>query len=210
METIKIKSIAIGELMCLLPILLGLAFRDLMPYDKVLPFFSGKFAERDFIIFGIPFIMAFVHIFVCLLCDIIRVDHTRGKDRNFIVKTIVPILNYIMYLIVIIYAVGSKVDYWKVFLFIFGSAMITAGLFFINTESYSLAKLKCTKVGTRQELRFNIFAGVEMIALGLMFVLNVFLTVAFSAIFIFFLFAATIITIAVAQTVKTNHRRMRK
>ncbi len=207
-NTIKIKSIAIGELMCLLPILLGLSLRGYIPYDSVLPFLSGKFSERDFLIFGIPFFMAFLHIFFSLLIDVMVVDRTRGKDSKFLIKAIVPVLNFIIYLTIIIYALGSRIVWFKVIAFVIGTILITVGLFAMNTEKFSFARMKkFASVKSRQEMRFNIFVAFELLVLGALFVANAFLSVVFTAIFIFFSFAAFIITFALAKSITTGHRR---
>ncbi len=207
METIKIKSIAIGELMCLLPIVLGMAFRDIMPYENVVPFLSGKFAERDFIIFGIPFFMAFLHIFLCLLCDVISADRTRGNEKRILVKSIIPILNFILYLAIIIYVLGPENDIVKICSFVFGAILITLGLFAINTENYNFVKMKKGRVKSRAVRRFNVFLGLELLGLGGLFSVSVFLSSVFTAIFVVLLFAVIIITIAVAQSIRSRSRR---
>lgn len=205
METIKIKPIAIGELMCLVPIVLGMAFKWALPREIDLLF--GFSIRRDFIIFGLPFIMAFVHIFVCLLVDVVRIGSGRTEEDSLVVKVLAPTLNYILYLAIIVNSVGERINYTKIFMFVLGTVLILIAIYALYTENMSLSKLRRGKVRSRQEIRFNRLVGVEALLLGALFSLSVFLDKVFSAIFIVLLIATVIITVALAKTVKVRHRR---
>ncbi len=200
------KPIAIGELMCLLPIVLGMALRGRLPGIIELPLINMSIG-RDMIVFGFPFIMAFVHIFFCVMCDIINFGHYhrhRSKKKEYILKALVPVVNYIIYMVIMICVIGLRT---RMLVFIFGSILIALGVLFINTTKISLAKLKVVRNNSRQETKFNRFAGTEMLVFGFLFVFGIYLESVFSTIFIFLFLAVAIISVAVAKTVKGTRNR---
>lgn len=205
LETIKIKPIAIGELMCLIPIILGVALKGLLSRQIMLPF--GTFVGRDFVIFGFPFIMAFVHIFICLLIDIIKAGKGHLENDNIVVKAIVPLINYIFYLAIMIASVGDKLNVMKVAMFVLGTVLIVIAIFALYTDKVSIAKMRKGKIRSRQEIKFNRLVGIEALILGALFSGSVFLDKVFSTIFMCLLVATIIITVALAKTVKGRHRR---
>lgn len=205
METIKIKPIAIGELMCLIPIILGMALKGVLPRQIMLPF--GTFVRRDFIIFGLPFIMAFLHIFICLLIDVIKAGKGHIESDNVVVKAIVPLINYILYLAIMITSVGERLNTMKIVMYVLGTVLIVIAIFALYTDKMSLAKMRKGKVRTRQEIKFNRLVGIEALILGALFSGSVFLDKVFSTIFMCLLVATIIITVALAKTVKGRHRR---
>ena len=101
------KTLLITTIVCLLPILMGLAFYDQLP-DQVATHFNSNgvadgYSPKAFAVFGLPAFLAVVNIIVHLAVDNDPKRDNVSKGINIISKWIAPVvsllINPVMYLI---------------------------------------------------------------------------------------------------------------
>ena len=96
MKFIKWKSLIITCIVCLLPILLGIALWNYLPDSMAIHFnFYNKpdnFASKGFTVFGLPIFMAVLQIYCCVINDINAHKHGERKKFERATKWIIPIM----------------------------------------------------------------------------------------------------------------------
>ena len=114
MKFIKWKSLIITCLVCLSPILLGIALWDKLPESIAIHFnFHGEpdnFASKSFAVFGLPFIMFAAQIIGCSVYDFNAEKHGEKSKFEKSVKWIIPVITVILYIVTLLYALGVNID----------------------------------------------------------------------------------------------------
>ena len=174
MKFIKWESLVITSIVCLLPILLGVALWEALP-DSIAIHFDinnnpDNFAPKWFAVFGLPCLMVLLQSFCCVINDINAHKHGERKKFERVIKWIIPTITVILQFVTLGYALGWNVDIRRV-------AAVLVGAVFIVTGNY-LPKLDYVKnydVDTEKARKINRFIGFENVILGLLFVVSVFL-----------------------------------
>ena len=114
MKFINWKSIVITCAMCLLPIFFGIALWNSLPVSVAVHFnFNNEpdnFASKGFAVFGLPFIMAALQAFCCIVNDISF--HKHGKIKNFgsAAKWFIPVMSIVLQSALLGYSLGWDID----------------------------------------------------------------------------------------------------
>ena len=132
MKKVNFDILLLTSIMCLVPILFGLYFYQDLP-DMVAVHFDinnnpNGFIPRELFVFGIPLLMMFIQIFVCIGIDIKSNDVEQNKKSIFMYKLIIPIITVLMYVVIIKYAITFGVDMIKVAMIIMGVIFIIIGI----------------------------------------------------------------------------------
>lgn len=178
MKSIKLKPLIISCVICLLPILLGIAVYGKLP-DKMPVHFDfynnpDSFASKPFAVFAIPCFMALLQIFCCTVNDI---NVTRkGMNRKFeiVVKSVVPIISVAVSSAIIVYSLGSELDMRKIAMFIVGIVLVAMGNYMPTLNDKNPKRYN---ENVKKHLRF---IGYEMVAMGFLFIITIFLPAEFS------------------------------
>lgn len=167
MKYIKWKSLIITVIVCLLPILMGVALWDILP-DTIAIHFNlynepDNYASKGFAVFGIPLLMAALQIFCCIVNDINAKKHTDRNNFETITKWIIPIMSIVLQIITIGYNLGWAID-------IRCACMIIVGILFLVTGC-GLSKLDYIKnynIEPEKAQKINRFVGYETVVMGLL------------------------------------------
>ena len=85
MKFIKWKSLILTCIVCLLPILPGIALWDKLPDTMAIHFNINNepdnFASKAFVVFGLPLLMVLLQLFCCFVNDINA--HKHGESKKF-------------------------------------------------------------------------------------------------------------------------------
>lgn len=125
------KALVISTLVCLLPILLGLAMYNQLPEQVATHWGTdgqpNGYSSRWFAVFGLPLFMAVVNLVAQLG---VRFD-PKGENHPQVMLTIVrwicPVLSVIMSSVVIFTAMGAKIPMDRLTLAVVGVVMIIVG-----------------------------------------------------------------------------------
>lgn len=173
MKNINWKTLFITSAICLCAIIPGILVWDRLP--EVVPIHfdinnnPDNFANKGFVVFGLPVLMAFLQVISCVICDINSKRY--GKREKFVTVTewIVPVLAIVLQAITLIYGIGIKID-------IRAYVAVIVGLIFIVMGNYmpKFDSINGFKVDTYKARIINRFIGKMSIVLGLLFIISVF------------------------------------
>lgn len=134
MKKIDKKMLLFGILLCLLPILVGFYYYDLLP-DKIAVHFniqgnSDNFVSKTWGIVGVPLGMGAVFVVLSIFLDI----QETGKKGAALVKITIPILTIILQGALIYYALDNNFDVGKLTLFTVGIIFMVLGNYLPKKE----------------------------------------------------------------------------
>lgn len=194
MKFIKWKSLIITCLVCLLPILLGLALWDKLPDIMAIHFNINNepdnFASKEFVVFGLPILMVFIQGFSCFINDINAHKHGIRKKFETATKWIIPVMTIILQIVTLCYGLGWNIDIRKVVGVIVGIIFLIIGNYlpkFDYVKNYSLDTEKARKI--------NRFIGFETVIMGILMLITIFLPPIATAIWLFLLIPYAVISV---------------
>ena len=194
MKYIKWKTVIITCLVCLLPILLGIALWDKLPDTMAIHFDINNnpdnFASKGFVVFGLPLLMAILQIICCIINDINALKKGENEKISRVTKWIIPVITIILYVVTLVYGLGWELDIRRI-------AVIIVGLLLIVTGN-CLPKLDYIKnhdLDTEKARKINRFIGFETVIMGLLFLISLFLPPIASLVCIISLIPYTIISV---------------
>lgn len=134
MKKIDKKMLLFGILLCLLPILVGFYYYDLLP-DKIAVHFNiqgnpDNFVSETWGIVGVPLGMGAVFVVLSIFLDI----QETGEKGAALVKITIPILTIILQGALIYYALDNNFDVGKLTLFTVGIIFMVLGNYLPKKE----------------------------------------------------------------------------
>lgn len=174
MKFIKWKSLISTSLVCLLPVILGVALWNKLP-DTVAIHFNfyneaDNFASKEFAVFGLPFLMVLLQIFCCVITDFNSHKHGKRTKFEMVVKWIIPVITTLLQIITFAYALGLNIDIRK-------AVAVIVGVMFIVLGNYlpKFDYIKDYNIDSEKSRKINRFIGFETVILGILMLITVFL-----------------------------------
>ena len=195
MKFIKWKSLVITCVVCLLPILLGLALWDRLPDTMAIHFDINNnpdnFASKGFVVFGLPVLMVALQIFCCFVNDINAYKHGERKKFERATKWIIPVMTVVLQIVTLGYGLGWKLDIRRI-------AAIIVGLVFLLVGNYlpKFDYIKNHDIDAEKARRINRFIGFETVLMGLLFLISIFFAPIFTVICLILMIPYAIIGVA--------------
>ena len=194
MKYIKWKSLIITCLICLLPILLGIALWESLP-DEIAIHFNfhnepDNFASKGMAVFGLPVLMVFLQMFCCIIHDVNAFKYREPKKLESVSKWIIPVACIVLQTVTLGYALGYDIDIRKVAIIIVSGIFLVTGSCLLkldDVKNYDIDKEKARKI--------NRFIGTETVIMGVLGLVTVFLPPIFSAVWLFLLIPYMIIAL---------------
>ncbi len=174
MKFIKWKILITTCLVCLLPIILGVALWDKLPDSVAIHFDMNNtpdnFASKGFAVFGLPFMMVVLQVVCCFINDINAKKHGDRKKLELATKWIIPVMTVLLQIITFVYALGTEIDIRKCVMIIVGAVLIIIGNYLPKMDY-----IKSYDVDTEKARKINRFIGFESVIMGLLGLVTVFL-----------------------------------
>jgi len=194
MKYIKWRSMIITCVVCLLPILLGVAVWDELPQQIAVHFdmnnMPDNFASKGFAVFGMPILMMFLQIFCCIINDINAKKHGERKKFELATKWIIPVMTIFLQIITLGYSLGWNLDIRKC------AAVIVSGvLIVIGNYLPKLDYIKNYDINSDKARKINRFIGFESVVMGILFLISIFLPPIATVICVFLIIPYTIIAV---------------
>ena len=134
MEKKNKRTLILSVIICLLPMVLGIAFYNRLPEQMPIHFtindVPDNYAQKNFALFGIPVIMAIVQA-ICIICTT-KVNKLKNSEKPRIAKIMewfIPIITVLVYIIMIEVPLGSDVYVGK-------SVCLILGILYDNNFSF--------------------------------------------------------------------------
>ena len=128
------KSLFLSVAICLLPILIGVYYYDVLPEQIAVHFnFNGEpdnFVSKIYAIIDIPIFLAIVQIIISLVVDF---DKTPKKGA-LIIKGIIPLISVLVQGGIVAYALDNNFNVSQLVVFIFGIVFIILGNYMPKKE----------------------------------------------------------------------------
>ena len=128
------KSLFLSVAICLLPILIGVYYYDVLPEQIAVHFnFNGEpdnFVSKIYAIIDIPIFLAIVQIIISLVVDF---DKTPKKGA-LIIKGITPLISVLVQGGIVAYALDNNFNVSQLVVFIFGIVFIILGNYLPKKE----------------------------------------------------------------------------
>ena len=179
MKFMKWKTLIITCLVCLLPVLLGVALWDKLPETMAIHFNMynepDNFASKGFVVFGLPAMMAALQIISCVITDINIKQHGERKKFTTVVKWIIPVMAIILQVVTLLYGLGMMIDIRRV------AMIIVAGIFIImGNYMPKFDYIKNYDVEAHKARKINRFIGILMVIMGILALISIFLPPVYS------------------------------
>lgn len=204
MKYIKWKTLIITSVICLSPILLGIALwnklPELMPIHFDIHNNADNFSSKKFAVFALPCILLFAHLISCILSDINTQKRGKTQKLETITKWIVPVLSLVLQTMTYCYALGKNVDIRRIVLLIVGVIFIVTGNYLPKYDY-----VKNIKLDSEKARKINRFVGHLTVILGLTFLVSIPFSPIISVICLCIIIPYTVICIVYAiKIIKTN------
>ena len=174
MKFIKWKVLIATSLVCLLPILLGVALWNELPETMAIHFDINNnpdnFANRGFVVFGIPCLMVLLQFFCCFVNDINALKHGERKKIETVTKWIIPVMTVVLQVVTLGYSLGWDMDIRRVAAVLVGLVLIVIGNYLPKFDY-----IKNYDIDTQKARKINRFIGFETVVMGTLFIVSIFL-----------------------------------
>lgn len=202
MKFIKWKAYIITAVVCLLPIFLGMALWSELPDTMAIHFNiygeADNWASKPFVVFGLPVMMAVLQFFCCFINDINTYKNGERKKFTTITRWIIPVMCIILQTVTLGYGLGWNIDIRRVVMILISSIFLVMGNYMPKFDH-----IKNYKKETEKARTVNRFIGIEMVILGVLGLITVFLPPIASVIWLIllipFVISSVVYTIAVAR-----------
>ena len=192
MKIIRWKRLIITCLVCLLPIILGVALFDKLPQQIAIHFDihnnPDNFASKEFTVFGIPVLMALLQVICCFIYGINAKKHGERPKLERVVTWIIPVMCIILQTVTLAYSLDFNIDIRRVAGFIVGTIFIVLG-----NVTPKLDYVKNHDVSTDKARKINRFIGYESVTMGVLFMASLLLPPITTIVCIFLLIPYAII-----------------
>jgi len=181
MKYIKWKSLCITGLVCLSPILLGIALWDTLP-DTIAIHFNmynepDNFASKEFAVFGLPLMMLVPQIISCMINDFNTHKHGERKKFTLVTKWIIPIMSVILQVVTLGYSLGWNLDIRKV-----TALMVSIIFLVIGNYLPKFDYIKNHDTSTDKARKINRFIGYETVIMGVLLLASMFFSATVSVV----------------------------
>lgn len=180
MKKINYKILIITGIICLLPILLGLFLYNKLPETIAIHFdinnIPDGFASKNFVVFGIPILMLLLQAFCCVITDI-NIDKKGNEPKLIkIVRWVIPILTIVIYVSMLIYALGIAIDITTIACLLVGTVFVIVGNYLpkITSSNYSIIRPKSITTNEKLWRKISRIIGILSIIVGLIFIISIF------------------------------------
>ena len=128
------KSLFLSVAICLLPILIGVYYYDVLP-EQIAVHFNAKgepdnFVSKTYAIIGIPIFLAVVQVIISLVVDF---DKTPKKGA-LIIKGIIPLISVLVQGGIVVYALDNNFHVPQLTVFVIGIVFIILGNYLPKKE----------------------------------------------------------------------------
>lgn len=174
MKQIKWKFLIITCILCLLPVLPGIALWNRLP-DSIAIHFNfhnqpDNFVSKGFAVLALPVIMSLFQIFCCIVRDLTQAKQQKPSVIENIGKWIIPFISIILQSAIIAYALGFKADIRRIAAIIVGVLFIVLGKYLPQEEyikNYNITPEKAKKI--------NRFSGFLTTIMGVLMLFTLFM-----------------------------------
>jgi len=174
MKFIRWKIFLITALVCLSPILLGLALWDQLPDTLAIHFNINNepdnFASKGFVVFGLPALMVLLQAICCFINDINSHKHGRRVKFERANKWIIPVMSVLLQTVTLGYGLGWNIDIRKFVALLVGGILLVVGNYLPKFDY-----VKNHDVDTDKARKINRFVGYGSVIMGLLSMASAFL-----------------------------------
>lgn len=196
------RSLWIGSLICLLPIILGLIYYGKLPESVAIHWDSGGtpngYAPKEFAVFVLPVLLMLLHIIAYISMNRKSLEGKAAKPLIEIGKWVVPITAIITQPLMILKSVDSDVPINSIITIVVGLIFILSGNYFPKNRINPNVGMKFPWLFHDEEgwRKTHKLSGYLWIIAGFILILSLFVKISFSYILIAVISLVAVIPIA--------------
>ncbi|MEA4973938.1 MAG: DUF1648 domain-containing protein [Candidatus Metalachnospira sp.] len=181
MKKINMKILIITGLVCLVPIIFGLYYYNELPNQIAVHFnynnVPDNYAPKFFAVFGIPFFLLLLQIFMCVVNDLSEKNRDANRKITMVSKWIIPIISVVINITVIRFSLGKTSNINKPVCIILGIVFVILGNYLPKTKQNSIIGVRTKYTLSSEEIwqKSARVTGYIMIIFGVMFIVSAFL-----------------------------------
>jgi uncharacterized membrane protein len=194
MKFFKWRIFIITSIVCLLPILFGVALWNDLPDFMAIHFdINGNpdnFASKGFAVIALPGIMLAGQVLCCFVTDVNAKKHGKRKKFELVLKWIMPVMSTVLQTITVGFGLGWNVDIRKPVVLLVGTIFVVVGNYLPKLDyvkNYNLDTYKARKI--------NRFMGFASVIMGLLFMLSIFFDAIVSVIVLITMFVCMLVCV---------------
>ena len=173
MKLIKWKKLGLTSLVCLLPILLGIALWEQLPDTMAIHFDiynqPDNFASKGFVVFGLPCLMVLFQGVCCVANDINAYKRGENKKLERATTWIIPVMTTVLQVVTLGYGLGWQVDIRRVAMLIAGGVLVVIGNYLPKLDY-----IKNYEIDAEKARKINRFLGYETVIMGFLYLGSIF------------------------------------
>lgn len=163
---------------CLFPIVIGLYFYEQLPEKIPIHFNINNQPDSYFIkplfVFGIPILMMVLQTIVCLRSSKYDPYEQANRKMTLVMRWIIPILTFVMYLLTIYYTLAHPLDIRLVVMVVVGILLIIVGNYLPKTKRVSYLHFGFMKqMDDRSYRKISRFSGYMLVINGFLFLISI-------------------------------------
>lgn len=197
MKKINFKILIITFIACLLPIISGILYYDMLPEQIAVHFdinnTPDRYASKEFALFGIPIFLGILQVISCIISDL-RSDGKNNIKFIEIVKWCIPLINFLVYFIIIQIGLGNTIDIRRTVLVFIGILFVILGNY-IPKINFTSSKAIMHPAPKNEETyrKFSRILGYSFVFGGFLMALSTIFSPIISAILIISIVLAVIV-----------------
>lgn len=197
MKKIDYKKLMVTVIVCLFPIILGLIFYNELP-DKIAIHFDinnnpDNYFSKPLFVFGMPIMMLILQSIMCITNDIKDNYKEVNKKATDVYKWILPVLSVILYIVTIMYSLGSVIDIRKILMLILGILFVTIGNYLPKTKGNNFIR-PYKNYNSAYYKKFSRIMGYLYIINGILCIVSILFNQIVSAVLVILIILESIVT----------------
>ena len=184
MKFIKWKILVITSVVCLLPIIMGIAVWDKLPDVMAIHFnvnnVADNFASKPLVLLGLPAIMVLLQIFCCVVNDVNVRKYGQSVRFEMVSKWIIPVMTVVVQITTIGYSLGWNLDIRRIVTLLVGIIFIALGICIPKLDY-----VKNMKLSAQKAKKINKFIGISMVIMGVLSLVSILLPPIFAIVWLF-------------------------
>lgn len=195
------RSLWIGSLLCLIPLIFGLMYYSKMPETIAVHFnYAGnpdRYIRKEFVVLLFPVIALLLNIYVNIRLKKEALDDKAAKPLIWIGKWAVPVAFVFLQIFTILYSVGKNIPINTIITTMLGIIMIFCGNYFPKNRLNNHVGIKFLWLLHDEEAwnKTHRLSGYLWIIVGFILIFSPFIRIPFSVIFVVFILFIIIIPV---------------
>lgn len=200
MKKINFKIIIITMIICLLPMVFGIAMYNELP-DKMAVHFDinnepNNFFPKAVAVFGLPIFMSLFQLICCVMTDLSEKGKVNKLEK--VAKWVLPVTSIVLYITTIIFNLGIEVEVRKIACLLIGIIIILMGNYLPKVKSGDYINIHPRILASNEKIwrKYSRILGYTYVIFGILIAISILFTPMVSAIAVLLFIISNLVVMA--------------